>query len=576
MGNLVYHQVIVGDSFSRRAFHDDRFIALMEALIDAGGIYLEGDEVKVDEKKLRSLVTRTFQAEKIKSLLPYLEFDSSQQRLKFNHDAVKITNPRVLKEYYSVGRGKLLDRKGVVLAESRINPNTKRGHRWYSSGPQHFPIVGYSHVAYGQRGVESILNDHLSGNASKPMVSRIRNFIEPYKLGHDVVLTIDKEVQEKAYNALAPRRGAVVVLEIKTGRILAAASRPSFDPNNSSNAEWLDAAKDKLNRPFSNRAFDALYPPGSTFKVIDVAAALESELVEEKQEIMCRGSHPEYRVRDIRSHGRVDMPKALAVSCNVYFADLGVRLGSTLKKYSEKFGFGRVIDLIPQDDELTYRVEPSLAFAWNRYFSVRGAAGDQEVVKKEVREYREADFRQNPRIVAQSAIGQNLVSVTPLQMAMIAATIANGGVLMNPYLVQEIRGPARNASTGAERGNPLKIFHPQILGQAISEQTAKRITEMMVGVMELGTGANISKLYNRGGNKIMVAGKTGTAEIGDRNKNGVIDADERPHSWFIGFAPAENPEFAIAVIAENAGEGSRVAGPVAAKVLAAALGAREK
>ena len=196
-----------------------------------------------------------------------------------------------------------------------------------------------------------------------------------------------------------------------------------------------------------------------------------------------------------------------------------------------------------------FRVERSLAFSWRDY----------ENGSRATKAYRSIDFRRNPKIVAQGAIGQNLIEATPLQMSLVALTIANKGVLLNPYLVKEIK-------TGDGK-KTLFSSKPLELGRAIKESTAERLRKLMVDVMERGTGRGVKKTHF----PTSIAGKTGTAEIGDKNGNGTIDPEEKPHSWFIGFAPADNPKVAIAVIAENQGFGSLTAAPIAVEVLSEAL-----
>ena len=251
---------------------------------------------------------------------------------------------------------------------------------------------------------------------------------------------------------------------------------------------------------------------------------------------------------------------AFPKSCNVFFTDIGVELGVNLRMYAERFGFNRSINIIPGVKDVSFDSASSYAFyrmqdnppsAWNN-----------------------RDFIQNPKLVAQGAIGQNVVEATPLQMAMVAATIANRGTLLNPHIVRVILS---GTPSGTGFGRVIKRFKPVLLSQAIKFTTAKHIKDLMVDVMNEGTGSTLEKLYmvnNRYvlsnkpmGTEIAVAAKTGTSDVENHH---------RPDSWFICFAPANNPEVAVAVVGEHAGYGSQFAGPVAMKVLMTALNEMQK
>ena len=195
--------------------------------------------------------------------------------------------------------------------------------------------------------------------------------------------------------------------------------------------------------------------------------------------------------------------------------------------------------------------------------------------------FSEKDFKRNPKLVAQGAIGQNLVMATPLQMAMVAETVANKGLVMNPFIIKSI-------NYGSAPGEEIKLedryaeFEPQVICRAVKERTASYIKNLMEWVMKFGTGKGLKKIYKNGEEyflahkadncvEIQAAGKTGTAEVGDKNQNGLIDADEKEHSWFIGFVPADNPHIAVSVIVENGGFGAEVAAPVAMELFSTAL-----
>jgi peptidoglycan glycosyltransferase len=388
------------------------------------------------------------------------------------------------------------------------------------------------------------------------------------QLGDDVALTLALPVQMLAYELLGDRKGVVVVVDVRTGEIIAAASTPSFDPNTKERVLWQQAFSDSDKRPYENRAFRALYPPGSTFKTVIASAWIEQEgkfagSSRKELRVHCNGRKNRYGISDIHTHGIVDLDTGFAESCNLFFSEAGVTLGPLLLDYARMFGFNRRWDLIPQIKDHGFASLESTAFMWN------GNAGGGKG-----KEFSDTDFRRNPKLIAQGSIGQNLVSATPLQMAMVAATVANRGVMRTPYIVKEIR-------TGD--GKVVEFSATTIAGQrVIAEKTALRLKDMMEKVMTMGTGKNVKKVFLEGnrftiapqtanGSIVRVAGKTGTAEVGDRNNNGQKEPNERPHSWFIGFAPADNPRYAIAVIAENQGFGSLAAAPIAVEVLAEAM-----
>jgi peptidoglycan glycosyltransferase len=385
-------------------------------------------------------------------------------------------------------------------------------------------------------------------------------------LGDNVILTIESRLQKYAYEVMGEKKGAVVVLDIRTGEILAAVSTPSFDPATRDQTAWRLVEADKENRPWENRAFDTLYPPGSTFKTVVASTWLDSGHGEKSYETNCKGSKNKYGISDIHRHGEVALDSAFVKSCNVFFSEIGVQLGEEIKAKAEQFGFNKPINLFSQDNSINLTAETSLAFSWSEM------EGDSKIRK--LKSFKEIDYKRNPRIVAQGSIGQNLVVATPLQMAVVALTIANEGKAMNPFIVKEIR-----------TGDGKKIVlqgQPVSTGRPVTQSTAQRLAKLMGEVMETGTGKNVQPVCFEEGkyvtkprinckSPVRIAGKTGTAEVGDRNGNGVIDADEKPHSWFIGFAPADHPRFAVAVIAENQGLGALTAAPIAAQVLAEAM-----
>ena len=420
-------------------------------------------------------------------------------------------NPRINYVDNSVKRGNIRDSNGDILAESIENADGSYT-RNYNRSRMAAHITGYS--SKGKTGVEAAENFELQ-KVHNEVLQRINNIIkkEPVQ-GNDVVLTVDMDIQSIAGNILGNKKGAIVVMEPSTGRILALQAYPDFDPNTvAQNWEFL---KDDEDSSLVNRATQGLYPPGSTFKVITALAALQyyndwkdftyectGEAVFENKVIHCYNN---------RVHGTVDMKKAIATSCNCYFAELGKRVGAeNIRKKAEDFYFNE------------------------NYPFVLAHSTSQVALQKKSEENE----------IVETAIGQGKTLATPLHMAMIASAIANDGIMMKPYIVDHIQ---------YYNGDISKTTVPEKIKQIISVEEADIITDMMISCVAEGTGT-AAQIYG-----VDVAGKTGTAE----------NAAGSDHSWFIGFAPANDPKIAVAVMLENANQGGS-ATPIAGKVLQAAL-----
>lgn len=411
-----------------------------------------------------------------------------------------------------VDRGRIFDRAGRLLAFSKQRGG--RVVRVYPQGAAMVPVLGYFSYRYGRTSLESSMDGELMPSGSPRTWAEVGQALRGQpRPGHDVVLTIDSQLQSIAYRALGDRVGAVAALQPETGDILALVSRPSFDP------AGVDRDFDELRRAqpsrLLNRATQGWYPPGSAFKVVTAVAALDSGVVKPNTGHHCSGSvaiDDKYRVHDFggKAHGRLTFARALEVSCNVTFSQVAVAVGADrLEQYASRFGFDRRLDL---------GIESRVSRLW--------------------RERSHA----TKTVVAQTGFGQGEVGVTPLQMAMVAAAVANEGELMTPRLVREVRlRDGRVVERGGE-GRSVRVA---------SRQTMAAVTKMMQGVVARGTGrrARVSGLS--------VAGKTGTAE----NPGG---AD---HAWFICFAPAERPQVALAIVVEHGGQGGRAAAPIARQIL---------
>lgn len=423
-------------------------------------------------------------------------------------------NTRAVESEMRVERGSVVSSDGVLLAGNR-----KEGVyflRDYPEGALVSPWLGYSSLRYGRSGLERAYNLELAGETDALVV---RSYIDlltgrPHR-GADLVLTIDSGVQRAAVDALGGAAGAVVALDPRTGAVLAMTSSPRFDPR-TLDEDWESLIEDE-SRPLIDRAVQGLYPPGSVFKVVVAAAAIEEGTVTPGTEFEDEGSWLAggYRVsnNDGKVFGAHDFTEALTRSINTTFAKVGVDLGAdTLARYAAGFGIGS---------------SPS----WRH----DGASGSFPT-----------PAGLDTAHVAQASYGQGEVLVTPLQMALVTAGIANGGTVMAPYLVAEVRDYSQ---TVIEKTGPTSAFSP------ISAATAGEVRDMMVQVVEQGTGtaAAISG--------VEVAGKTGTAQV----------EGAASHAWFVGFAPADDPVIAVAVLVEHGGSGGGIAAPIARAVLRAGL-----
>lgn len=424
-------------------------------------------------------------------------------------------NHRYLEAAARVERGQIFDRKGEVLAYSKGSSENSY-ERYYPYGPVTAHVVGYSSKRYGITGLEGAFNGYLSGaiNPERRFGPIVNLWAEEF--GANIKLTLDVSLQKIAYQALGNRRGAVIAIDPRTGAILAMVSKPSFEPG-AIDSEWNEIAN-LPNGPLLNRATQGLYPPGSTIKIMVAEAALAEKIVDEKKEFNCEGSlkiGPDYKLNEsgFKAHGKVNLEEALTVSCNVTFGQLALDLGrNRMAKTYERYGFNRSLG-----DEL--QEVPSRLPKFNNL-----SDGD----------------------LAQTGIGQASLLVTPLRMAMITAALANNGVIMKPYIVSQVIG---------NDGSIINEYAPEQFGSPVTPERAAALRRMMAKVVSEGTG------YNANISDIRVGGKTGTAE----NPHGL------PHSWFVGFAPVNNPEIVVVVIVENAGAGGEVAAPIARQIISAAL-----
>jgi penicillin-binding protein A len=449
-------------------------------------------------------------------------------------------NRRVLLDEYAKERGPIL--VGDEPVALSVETDDEFAYlRQYPVPLVYAPATGYYSSVFGRSAVERSENDILSGNDDRLFARRLVDLVtNREQLGGTVKLTLNPAAQQAAYDALGDNKGAVVALDPRTGAILAMVSKPSYDPNplashsvEEQQAAWQVLQEDP-EKPTLNRAIAQTLPPGSVFKIVTAAAALESGRYEPDSLIPGPAEYdlPQSTVDLPNQSGEpcgsgpdelTTLTNALRVSCNTAFAYLGNDLGDdALREQAERFG---------------YNSEPLTDEDLNAATSIFPA---------------ELDAPQT----ALAAIGQFDVRATPLQIAMVSAGIANDGTVMNPYLIEELRDP--------DRVKVLERTEPEELSRAVSTETAQELTAMMVEVVENGTGQN-GQLDG-----IQVAGKTGTAQT---------TAERPPYAWFTSFAPADDAQIAVAVVIEEAPDtarddiaGGRLAAPVAKAVMEAVLG----
>jgi peptidoglycan glycosyltransferase len=472
----------------------------------------------------------------------YLQYYASG---KYNDDA---RNRRVVDAEFSRHRGAILVGREPV-AESVKAKDLYKFQRTYPKPLLYAGITGY--FAYGGSitGVEKSQNDVLSGEDSRLFVNRLIDLLgDKGPQGGDVELTIDAKAQKAAYDGLTSLpgevKGAVIALEPSTGKILAMVTTPTFDPNKVATHDFAANQKafDKLDadpgKPLLNRAVQMALPPGSTFKLVTASAAISSGKYD--ADSMVPGGDTYQLPQTSGESGLIDnegrncgvktvkFTQAMENSCNTVFAQLAVEVGAdAMQKQAEAFGFNS--NLGGFDD-------------------LQGTNGRTTLV--------DSNFPKdmNPPQTGQSGIGQYEVRATPLQMAMVAAGIANQGTVMKPYLVDQVQ---------SADSDTVATTNPEKLSQAVTPATAKEVTKLLVATVNEGT-ASPAAIPG-----IQVAGKTGTAQSGQENVS--------PYAWFVSFAPADNAKVAVAVMIESADiprddvAGGKWGGPIAKKVMEAVL-----
>ncbi|MER7620468.1 penicillin-binding transpeptidase domain-containing protein [Streptomyces sp. NPDC126503] len=469
-------------------------------------------------------------------VLALLLRDNWLQYVRADELSTHATNKRVQIERYANPRGNIIVDGKPITGSVDSKDEYYKFKRTYVDGPMWAPVTGYASQAYDANQIEKIEDGILTGNDDRLFFDRtLAMFTGEQKKGGDVVTTLSGAAQKAAYEGLGDKTGAVVAIEPKTGKILALASTPSYDPSTFAGYSRKDekawvALRDDKRKPMQNRALREIYPPGSVFKVVTAAAALENGNITDinKATDTPEGWKIPLSTIPMKNHAQgcanASLNRALEISCNSVFAKLGDEIGvKKMNEMAEKFGFNA-----------------------EQFVPVRSAASVFD---------KAAERGGN----AQAAIGQFNTATTPLQMAMVTAAIANDGKLMKPYMIDELRAPNLDV---------LKKNEPEEMSQPVSPENAQLLQQMMENVVTNGTGGRADVKMDG----VKVGGKTGTAQHGENNA-------KRPYAWFISYAKTDQGSpVAVAVIVEDAAGVSRedisgggLAAPIARNVMKAVL-----
>ncbi len=409
----------------------------------------------------------------------------------------------------TVTKGKIISSDGVVLAETETDSEGNET-RVYPYANMFAHVIGYD--TNGQSGLEMSANYYLLTSNQNIIYKTYHALTDQKDLGNNVITTLDYDLQSTAYNALGNNDGAVVVIEPDTGKIRAMVSKPDFDPNDIDTV--IAESSDSDSSCLLNRATQGLYPPGSTFKVLTALEYIRENPDYEDYSYTCEGegiyNSVSIHCHSYTSHGTVNLEQSLAYSCNTSFSNIGISLDTdSLYDLCESFLYNQ---------ELPY----------DGYYSKSSFSLNSSV---------------DSSLIPQTVIGQGDTLITPLHNAMIMCTIANGGVLMEPYLMESIE----NCD-----GSHVKTFLNSSYGRIISTDEAEILTELMMSVTEYGTAA---KYFSDA--SYTIAGKTGTAEYNSNNDS---------HSWFVGFSNVDDPDIVVCVLIEDASSTGVAAASVARKI----------
>ncbi|MCI9571393.1 MAG: penicillin-binding protein 2 [Lachnospiraceae bacterium] len=479
---------------------------------------------KTDNKKSRSarysanrpeiIATCCFFGLLFAALIGYLSYFTATSEQEMINNSYNSRQEILLSRNY---RGTIYSRDGDVLAETRLDADQKES-RVYPYGKLFAHAVGYS--TKGRTGVESLANYYLI-NTSTSLANKAANDIAGIKNpGDSVYTTLDVDLQQVADDQLNIYKGAIVVTEVATGKILAMVSHPGFDPNEIG-AIWDSIMEDEDSSVLLNRVTQGQYPPGSTFKIVTALEYIrENPGTYNDYSYQCNGyfSSGTGRINCYHgtNHGQVGFESSFAKSCNSSFANIGVNL--------EQESFEETLE------ELLFNRPLPIDFPYSE--------SKANVVD-----------RVSMNELMQTSIGQGRTQISPLHLNMITSAIANGGILMKPYAVDRVENDA---------GRIIKSFEPSVYGSLMTEEEAGILKGLMESVVEEGTGRKLSGL------SYTAAGKTGSAEYND--------VKEDSHAWFTGFAPVEEPEICVTIIVEGAGSGGDYAVPIARRIFDAYFG----
>ena len=407
-------------------------------------------------------------------------------------------------------RGSILSKDGDVLAETILDEEENET-RNYPYGNLFSHIVGYA--THGKMGVEALGNYYLI-NSNAPLSEKAANDMDGKKNpGDTIYTTLDVDLQQVASDEMGIYKGAVIVTEVKTGKILALVSQPDFDPNDIGDM-WEKLMNNSQSSVLVNRATQGLYPPGSTFKILTALEYIRENPTDYVQyHYDCTGAY-QISDRKIRcyhgtNHGSVDFTKSFAKSCNSSFANIGMTIDRDL--------FADTLNDFYFNSSLPLGLTHSKSSV-----EVSANTSDAEMM--------------------QVSIGQGSTLITPVHLNMITAAIANQGVMMKPFVLDRVENSA---------GTVIKSFQPQSCGQVMTQEEAAILTQLMTAVVQSGTATTLKN------NNYTAAGKTGSAEYNSEGDS---------HAWFTGFAPVEDPEIAVTIIIEGAGSGGDYAAPIAKRI----------
>ena len=408
-------------------------------------------------------------------------------------------------------RGTIYAAGGQILAETQTDEDEKE-HRVYPYENLFAHAVGYA--SNGKFGIEALANYYLI-NSNAQLADKVASDVAGVKYpGDSVVTTLDVGLQEVAFQSLGIYKGAVIVSEPATGKILAMVSKPDYDPNKIDEI-WQELIEDKDSTVLLNRATQGLYPPGSTFKIVTALEYIrENPDTYDQYTYQCNGRFTSGQDTINCYHGSVhgaeDFTKSFAKSCNASFANIGMQL--------DRSHFNDTLN------GLLFNQELPVSFAYNKSkLTISDTTSDADIM--------------------QAAIGQGKTQITPLHLNMITSAIANQGMLMKPYMVDYVKN---------KEGSIIKQFNPDAYKRLLSQEEAAALTDLMKEVVESGTGTKLSGLT------YVAAGKTGSAEYSS--------VKTESHAWFTGFAPAESPEVCVTIIIEGAGSGGDYAVPIAKRI----------